>query len=1010
MKKFLLSFIFIIAVNFAFPQNAWINEFHYDNTGGDVDEFIEIVIEDPGSWTLSNFQVNLYNGSNGTSYGSQTVDNFFVGSTNGNFTFYYWEYAGIQNGAPDGLALSYSGSVIPGQFLSYEGTFTAADGPAIGILSTDIGVLENGSDPVGYSLQLGGAGTQYSDFFWNAPAPETKGIVNTGQTFSSGTTSTINVVPPLLSGFSYIEGGGPSSSQSYELSGSDLTPVSGNITVTGSVDYEVSSDDITFGPNLTVPYVGGTLSATPIYVRLKSGLPLSVYDGETIGNEGGGAPAQTVLCNGAVINPEPTNHVTDFTAVLGNPDYYYNNLSWTDAAGGTEPDGYLIKRSYIDFSDILDPVDGIPESNTFSEQNIDQGVQSAVFTGFAGSTYYYKIFPYTNSGPFIDYKTDGVPQFSITNANAPSLPINENFEYATGSNLTDNGWLAHSGAGTNPIIVQDNALIYPDYINSGLGKSVTLNGTGEDDNRAFDSVYSGSIYASFMVSFDSTKTDAVYFFHFGPENSTSTFRGKIFIQNDGTGNLAFGVSKSSNTATFTPFSYSLNTTYLIVIKYTFNTGSTTDDEVKLWIDPVLNGIEPVSDLTQTDTGNDPTSLGFFALRQGFNGPGLVLGGLRVADTWVPEAGTTTFALSVPIADGWNVTSVPGTNPDGMGVDNWWINHTGTVYKFVPGSGYSGITTTTPGEGYWMKNAGAETYSYPAIEIVTHDPIDATTGWNMFGGFENSVDPAALTTTPAGQIVYPIYKFVPGTGYAAATSIDAGYGYWIKVASDCQINVPNALAKGNNKVATDYLKDDWGRITVTDATGSSYTLYAVKGQVDLNKYELPPLPPAGVFDVRYSDGRIAEDINSDFQTIDMSGVKYPVKVRVENIDIRLQDVTGKEINVNVKSGEEVSIGNSAINKLMVSGQLIPDKYALEQNYPNPFNPSTTIEFSLPENVKNVKLTIYNVLGQKITELVNTSLDAGKYVYQWNAKNVATGLYIYELRTDKFVSVKKMMLMK
>jgi hypothetical protein len=62
------------------------------------------------------------------------------------------------------------------------------------------------------------------------------------------------------------------------------------------------------------------------------------------------------------------------------------------------------------------------------------------------------------------------------------------------------------------------------------------------------------------------------------------------------------------------------------------------------------------------------------------------------------------------------------------------------------------------------------------------------------------------------------------------------------------------------------------------------------------------------------------------------------------------------------------------------------------------------------VDNVKLTIYSILGEKIAELVNTTLVAGKYSYSWNAGNVATGMYIYELRTDKFVSVKKMMLMK
>ena len=90
--------------------------------------------------------------------------------------------------------------------------------------------------------------------------------------------------------------------------------------------------------------------------------------------------------------------------------------------------------------------------------------------------------------------------------------------------------------------------------------------------------------------------------------------------------------------------------------------------------------------------------------------------------------------------------------------------------------------------------------------------------------------------------------------------------------------------------------------------------------------------------------------------------------------------------------------------------VPEVFILEQNYPNPFNPSTVIEFTLPEDVSNVKLSIYNTLGEKVTELVNTALTAGKYQYQWNEQNVATGIYIYELRTDKFVSVKKMLLMK
>jgi hypothetical protein len=198
--------------------------------------------------------------------------------------------------------------------------------------------------------------------------------------------------------------------------------------------------------------------------------------------------------------------------------------------------------------------------------------------------------------------------------------------------------------------------------------------------------------------------------------------------------------------------------------------------------------------------------------------------------------------------------------------------------------------------------------------------------------------------------------------------------------------------------------------LTDAAGISFTLYAVKGEVDLDEYEMPPVLPEGMFDVRFTSGRVAEDINSSVKTIDMQGITYPLTVKVEGMDIRLMDETGKLLNVNLKKGEDVVISDATIQKLMVSGELIPTVYALEQNYPNPFNPSTVIEFSLPEDVSNVKLTIYNALGEKVAELVNSSLTAGRYQYSWNASNVATGMYIYELRTDKFVSVKKMLLLK
>ncbi len=89
--------------------------------------------------------------------------------------------------------------------------------------------------------------------------------------------------------------------------------------------------------------------------------------------------------------------------------------------------------------------------------------------------------------------------------------------------------------------------------------------------------------------------------------------------------------------------------------------------------------------------------------------------------------------------------------------------------------------------------------------------------------------------------------------------------------------------------------------------------------------------------------------------------------------------------------------------------IPSEISLAQNYPNPFNPSTTINFSLPEN-ENVILKIYNVLGQQITVLINEDLERGEYSYNWNAQNLPGGIYYCQLIVGDSKHVKKMILLR
>ena len=89
--------------------------------------------------------------------------------------------------------------------------------------------------------------------------------------------------------------------------------------------------------------------------------------------------------------------------------------------------------------------------------------------------------------------------------------------------------------------------------------------------------------------------------------------------------------------------------------------------------------------------------------------------------------------------------------------------------------------------------------------------------------------------------------------------------------------------------------------------------------------------------------------------------------------------------------------------------VPDAYSLSQNYPNPFNPTTEINFRLPE-ASDVRLEIFNMMGQKVATLVNRRLEAGEYSFVWDGSEVASGVYFYRFQADDFSATKKMVLMK
>ncbi len=158
---------------------VWINEIHYDNVGPDVDEGVELA--GPAATDLAGWSIYFYNPSTDTWLPVASLTGVLP-DTQAGYGVLWVAYDGMQNDDEAIALVNGQGQVI--QFLSYEGTYTAQSGPAVGMTSTDIGVAELTDTPVNYSLQLQGVGKSYGSMYWTGPLSHSRDAINHGQSFT----------------------------------------------------------------------------------------------------------------------------------------------------------------------------------------------------------------------------------------------------------------------------------------------------------------------------------------------------------------------------------------------------------------------------------------------------------------------------------------------------------------------------------------------------------------------------------------------------------------------------------------------------------------------------------------------------------------------------------------------------------------------------------------------------------------------------------------------------------
>ena len=226
---------------------------------------------------------------------------------------------------------------------------------------------------------------------------------------------TINVSTTTLTDFgSTVINTSSVSNQSFTVSGTSLT---NNIAITPPSGFDVSLSNSPFvitNPITLTKNGSGTISNTIIYVRY-SPTVIKTYT-DSISLISSGAISKYIKLTGKGIKAVPTNHVTNIQAMLVTPQNSCVKISWTDALGAILPDGYLINGSNISYAAIVNPINGVYADSSLLLKTRMSGIQNVTFTGLnANTAYYFKIFPYSNTGTDVKYKIDGtVPVITIS--------------------------------------------------------------------------------------------------------------------------------------------------------------------------------------------------------------------------------------------------------------------------------------------------------------------------------------------------------------------------------------------------------------------------------------------------------------------------------------------------------------------------------------------------------------------------------------------------------------------
>ena len=358
------------------------------------------------------------------------------------------------------------------------------------------------------------------------------------------------------------------------------------------------------------------------------------------------------------------------------------------------------------------------------------------------------------------------------------------------------------------------------------------------------------------------------------------------------------------------------------------------------------------------------------------------------------------SLIVIVNTDWNLIGLPMEVEDPFYAAVFPSAIPGTLYLFD--GTYAQTQELINGTGYWLRFNEPDTVSITGTTIQELS-INLMIDWNLISGISDVVDVSQITD-PEGIIIPGTFYGFEDT-YDQVSQLEPGKGYWVKTNNAGEIVLSTNIQVTNRMVVVEPRNANTLRF-------GKQTLYFSANVPEKNilSYSLPPKPPSGALDIRFSSDTKLCRLDECVIEVMSNGQSVTLECDVKKGEI--WEIFDENGNVFTCSGNHIvnlSGESETLTLRQQKNSISPYNFSMSPAYPNPFNPLTTISYILPKS-SHVVFSVLNINGEEIDRLVDTTQDSGPKSIIWDSKNYPSGVYLFKLVVGEKTLFRKGILLK